>query len=61
MAVNTGKGWRQGQVKDRYQVYNERTDKYDKFDGDGNYMQTKQGGEPFKGVEIRDGKHPRRR
>lgn len=59
MASNTGEGRRHGMVRGRYQVLNERTGNYDKFDLDGNYMQTKQGGTPFKGVEIRKGKHPR--
>ena len=38
LATNSGGGFRRGQVRDRYQQYNERTDRYDKYDGDGNHV-----------------------
>jgi hypothetical protein len=44
---NTGEGYRRGQVRDRYQQYNERTDRYDKYDGDGNYVDSKSTPGPF--------------
>jgi hypothetical protein len=60
LAKNTGEGYRSGQVRDRYQQYNERTDRYDKYDGDGNYVESKSTAGPFKGVEEREPKKPPR-
>ncbi len=60
MAKNTGEGHRRGQVTDRYQQYNERTDRYDKFDGDGNVVSSKVTPGTYKGVEERDRKKPPR-
>lgn len=60
MAKNTGKGHRKGQVKDRYQVFNDRTETYDKYDSDGNYMRTKADGTKWKGVEEREARKPPR-
>lgn len=60
MAKNTGGGFRRGQVTDRYQQYNERSDRYDKYDGDGNHVASKKSEGPFKGVEERQPKKPRR-
>ena len=61
MATNTGKGHRKGQVMSRYQQYNERTDRYDKYDGDGNHVSSKSTPGPYKGVEERAPKKPPRR
>lgn len=53
MATNKpyGDGHRQGAVKDRSQVYNERIDRWTKRDTDtGRFMDQKANDEPFKGV-----------
>ncbi len=55
-----GKGWWRGQVKDRYQQKNERTDRYDKYDGDGNHIASKKTPGPWKGIEEREPKKPPR-
>ena len=60
MATNTGSGWRRGQVKDRYQQFNELTDRFDKYDGAGNYISSKGSVGPYKGVEERSPKKPPR-
>lgn len=60
MAKNTGEGHRKGQVSDRYQLHNEVTDRFDKYDGDGNYLSSKQSPGPYKGVETREAKKPPR-
>jgi hypothetical protein len=60
LAKNTGEGYRRGQVRGRYQQYNERTDRYDKYDGDGNYIGSKSTPGPFKNVEEREPKKPPR-
>lgn len=60
MAKNTGEGYRRGQVRDRYQQYNERTDRYDKYDGDGNLVDSKSTPGPYKGVEERVPRKPPR-
>ena len=38
MASNTGKGYRKGQQKNRYQQENLLTKLFDLFDGNGNYL-----------------------
>lgn len=56
MAKNTGDGSRKGSVDDRTQVKNPRTDQHVKRDRDpdsddnGQFMDVKKDGEPFKGV-----------
>ena len=51
MATNTGKGYRQGSVKDRTQVQNPVNGNYTKRDTEtGRFIDQKQGGEPSKGV-----------
>ena len=61
MAKNTGDGFRRGQVVNRYQLFNERSGRYDKYDGDGNYVDSKRSSsDPYKGIEIRDPKKPPR-
>lgn len=60
MAKNTGDSFRRGQVRDRYQQYNESTDRYDKYDGEGNYISSKSSPGPYKGVEERKPKKPPR-
>ncbi len=51
MAKNTGKGYRQGSVKDRTQVQNPKTGQWTKRDADtGRFMDGKEDGTPFKGV-----------
>ncbi len=59
MATKGSGGWR-GMVRDRYQVLNDATGLWDKFDQFGNYLATKVTGGPFKNIEARKGmKHPR--
>lgn len=53
MATNTGDGYRKGQVRDRYQVRNENTKKYDKYDSNGNYVGSKKSEGKYKGIEER--------
>lgn len=53
MATNPpkGDGHRNGQVRDRSQTYNPRTEQYVKRDTDtGRFMDVKSDGNPFKGV-----------
>lgn len=54
MGKNTGKGYRQGAVKDRSQTYNPKTDKWVKRDESGRFIDQKQDGKPFKGVTKED-------
>ncbi len=58
MAKNTGKGHRDGSVKDRSQTYNPKTDTWVKRDTEtGRYIDQKSDGEPFKGVtKEKDGR-----
>lgn len=60
MASNTGKGYRKGQQKNRYQQENLLTKMFDLFDGNGNYLRTKKSKGKFKGVETRKAKKPPR-
>lgn len=60
MGKNTGKGFRRGQVRDRYQVLNLITGLFDKFDAGGNHLKSKKSASPFKGVEERKPKKPPR-
>lgn len=51
MAKNTGDGYREGEVRDRSQVYNPVTMKWTKRDANtGEFMDVKEDGQPFKGV-----------
>jgi hypothetical protein len=51
MAKNTGDGYREGEVRDRSQVYNPATRKWTKRDTEtGEFIDVKEDGEPFKGV-----------
>jgi hypothetical protein len=51
MAKNTGDDYRRGEVRDRSQVYNPKTDTWTKRDAEtGKFMEGKEDGEPFKGV-----------
>jgi len=46
-----GDGHREGQIRDRSQVYNDKIDRWTKRDADtGKFMDQKSNGEPFKGV-----------
>ncbi|MFE6966995.1 hypothetical protein ACFVAJ_17925 [Agromyces sp. NPDC057679] len=60
MAKNTGEGGRKGMVTGRYQQENPRTNRFDKFDGSGNYLSSKKSEGPYKGVETRQPKKPPR-
>lgn len=60
LAKNTGERYRKEQMTDRHQQYYERTDRYDKYDGAGNYLGSKASGGKFKGVETREAKNPPR-
>ena len=51
MATNSGKGSRQGAVRERSQVFNPSTGNYIKRDSEtGRFMDVKSDGTPFKGV-----------
>jgi len=51
MAKNTGKGYREGEVRDRSQVYNPVAKRWTKRDAEtGEFMDVKEDREPFKGV-----------
>jgi hypothetical protein len=51
MAKNTGKDYRKGEVKDRSQVLNPKTQQWVKRDAEtGRFMDVKEDGDPFKGV-----------
>ncbi len=50
MATNTGKGHRQGEVRDRSQVENPDGNWTKRDDETGRFMDQKQDGKPFKGV-----------
>jgi hypothetical protein len=60
LAKNTGDGYRIGQIRDRYQQYNDRTDRFDKYDGDGNYLDSKATPGTYKGIEERVPRKPPR-
>ena len=51
MAKNTGDGYREGEVRDRSQVYNPVTRRWTKRDTEtGEFMDVKEDGDPFKGA-----------
>lgn len=50
MAKNTGKGHRDGAVKDRTQVHNPKNDTWVKRGDDGKFMDQKADPKPFKGI-----------
>jgi hypothetical protein len=51
VAKNTGKGYREGEIRERSQVRNPVTDRWTKRDAEtGLFMDVKDDGEPFKGV-----------
>ena len=50
MAKNTGKGFRQGSVRDRSQVFNPQNDRWVKRGEDGKFQDVKADESPFKGV-----------
>jgi len=55
MAKNTGKGFRQGEVKERSQVLNPLTKQWVKRDAEtGQFIDVKENGKPFKGVRKED-------
>ncbi len=57
MAKNTGDDYRRGEVRDRSQVYNPKTDTWTKRDAEtGKFIDGKEDGEPFKGVRK---EHPK--
>lgn len=55
MAKNTGKGYRQGAVKGRSQVYNPQNNRWVKRNTDtGQFMDVKSDNKPFKGIRKED-------
>lgn len=55
MAKNTGDGYRRGAVDKRSQTYNDKTQQWIKRNTEnGQFMDGKQNGEPFKGVRKED-------
>jgi hypothetical protein len=61
MARNTGKGWRIGQVLNRYQQENQITGLYDIYNALGDYLRTKKSPGPWKGIEVRKPMKPPRK
>ena len=61
MGTNTGKGYRKGQQKNRYQQENPLSKLFDLFTGDGHYLRSKKSKGKFKGVETRKPKKPPRK
>lgn len=53
MAKNTGRGFRRGAVKDRSQTFNPKTGDWTKRGPNGQFMNGKEDGEPFKGAAGR--------
>jgi hypothetical protein len=52
MAKNTGEGYRKGEVKDRTQYYNPKTEQYVEHDDKtGKFINVKDDGTKFKGVK----------
>lgn len=60
MARNTGSGKRRGLIRDRYQKFNPRSGRWDKYDRRGNYVGSKKSGGPFKAIVRLIGRNPRR-
>ncbi|WP_127817691.1 hypothetical protein [Microbacterium sp. CPCC 204701] len=60
MAKKTGDGYRKGQVTDRYKVYNERTDRWDKYDGGANYVDSNVTEGPWNSIEKKEARKPPR-
>jgi hypothetical protein len=57
MAKNTGKNYREGEVRERSQVRNPRTGDFVKRDADtGEFLAVKRDGTPFKGVRKEQSK-----
>jgi len=51
MATNTGENYRKGPVKERSQVFNEKTQKWTKRDTNtGQFIDQKSDEKPFKGI-----------
>ncbi len=61
MAKNTGRGYREGEVRDRSQVYNPVTKTWTKRDAEtGEFMGGKEDGDPYKGVRKETTENQRR-
>jgi hypothetical protein len=58
MAKNTGKGYREGEVRQRSQIHNPLTDEWVKRNTKtGRFVEVNKSGEPFKGVRR---EHPQK-
>jgi hypothetical protein len=55
-----GKGYWQGMMTDRYQLFNKITGLWDKYDGTGNFLKSKLSPGPWKNVETRKSRKPPR-
>lgn len=56
MGKNTGEGYRQGQQKDRKQIFNQKTGQYIKIDtSTGKFLSSKD--TPYKGIRKKFDKH----
>lgn len=60
MAKNTRNGKRIGLIRGRFQKFNPRTGRWDKYDTHGNYVGSKKTGGPFKSIVKLVGRSPRR-
>lgn len=55
-----GQGIWRGMVKNRYQLLNEITGLWDKYDGSGNFLRSKLSKGAWKGIEVRKAMKPPR-
>ncbi len=60
MAKNTGKGKRIGLIGNRFQKFNPRTGRWDKYDKPGNYIGSKKTAGKYKDIVRLVGRNPRR-
>lgn len=60
MATKSRKGFWFGLVKNRYQQHNPHSDRWDKYDGKGNFLKSKQSKGRWKNVEARKPMKPPR-
>lgn len=60
VAKNTGRGYRRGLIRGRFQKFNPISGLWDKYDRHGNYLSSKKSGGPFKAIIRLIGRNPRR-
>ena len=60
VAKNTGRGYRRGLIRGRFQKFNPISGLWDKYARHGNYLSSKKSGGPFKAIIRLIGRNPRR-